>query len=84
MHRAKWALSWCFKLIILQLLYPRAILLTVTVFSTTEGAMRASDGELSPGGSSTPQTSVPTQVVQQVQAAQQVWLYAYDEVTISR
>ncbi|XP_053574145.1 MHC class II regulatory factor RFX1 isoform X2 [Bombina bombina] len=33
--------------------------------------MRASDGELSPGGPPTPQTGVPTQVVQQVQAAQQ-------------
>ncbi|XP_073478859.1 MHC class II regulatory factor RFX1 isoform X3 [Aquarana catesbeiana] len=41
------------------------------VVTVSEGAMRASDGELSPGGSSTPQTSVPTQVVQQVQAAQQ-------------
>ncbi|KAM5171069.1 MHC class II regulatory factor RFX1 [Mantella aurantiaca] len=41
------------------------------VVTVTEGAMRASDGELSPGGSSTPQTGVPTQVVQQVQAAQQ-------------
>ncbi|KAG9472473.1 hypothetical protein GDO78_019413 [Eleutherodactylus coqui] len=30
-----------------------------------------SEGELSPGGSSTTQTGVPTQVVQQVQAAQQ-------------
>ncbi|KAM4675722.1 MHC class II regulatory factor RFX1 isoform 6-T6 [Discoglossus pictus] len=36
-----------------------------------QGAMRSSDGELSPGGPPAPQTSVPTQVVQQVQAAQQ-------------
>ncbi|XP_072255555.1 MHC class II regulatory factor RFX1 isoform X4 [Pyxicephalus adspersus] len=41
------------------------------VVTVSEGAMRTSDGELSPGGSSTPQTAVPTQVVQQVQAAQQ-------------
>ncbi|XP_018425970.1 PREDICTED: MHC class II regulatory factor RFX1 isoform X2 [Nanorana parkeri] len=41
------------------------------VVTVSEGALRASDGELSPGGSSTPQTGVPTQVVQQVQAAQQ-------------
>lgn len=41
------------------------------VVTVSEGAMRASDGELSPGGSSTTQTAVPTQVVQHVQAAQQ-------------
>lgn len=41
------------------------------VVTVSEGAMRASDGELSPGGSSTAQTAVPTQVVQQVHAAQQ-------------
>ncbi|KAM3925138.1 MHC class II regulatory factor RFX1 isoform 3-T3 [Leptodactylus fuscus] len=41
------------------------------VVTVSEGTMRASDGELSPGGSSTSQTAVPTQVVQQVQAAQQ-------------
>ncbi|XP_063787193.1 MHC class II regulatory factor RFX1 isoform X4 [Pseudophryne corroboree] len=41
------------------------------VVTVSEGAVRASDGELSPGGSSAPQTAVPTQVVQQVQAAQQ-------------
>ncbi|XP_075062688.1 MHC class II regulatory factor RFX1 isoform X5 [Mixophyes fleayi] len=41
------------------------------VVTVSEGALRASDGELSPGGSSVPQAAVPTQVVQQVQAAQQ-------------
>ncbi|XP_075715268.1 MHC class II regulatory factor RFX1 isoform X5 [Rhinoderma darwinii] len=41
------------------------------VVTVSEASMRASDGELSPGGSSTTQTAVPTQVVQQVQAAQQ-------------
>ncbi|KAM4675719.1 MHC class II regulatory factor RFX1 isoform 3-T3 [Discoglossus pictus] len=41
------------------------------VVTVSEGAMRSSDGELSPGGPPAPQTSVPTQVVQQVQAAQQ-------------
>ncbi|KAM8974764.1 MHC class II regulatory factor RFX1 isoform 2-T2 [Pelodytes ibericus] len=41
------------------------------VVTVSEGAMRASDGELSPGGSSTQQAVVPTHVVQQVQAAQQ-------------
>ncbi|XP_073510453.1 MHC class II regulatory factor RFX1 isoform X2 [Phyllobates terribilis] len=41
------------------------------VVTVSDSAMRASDGELSPGGSSTAQTGVPTQVVQQVQAAQQ-------------
>lgn len=41
------------------------------VVTVSEGAMRASDGELSPGGSSSTQTAVPTQVVQHVQAAQQ-------------
>ncbi|XP_072005840.1 MHC class II regulatory factor RFX1 isoform X4 [Engystomops pustulosus] len=41
------------------------------VVTVSEGTMRASDGELSPGGSATTQTAVPTQVVQQVQAAQQ-------------
>ncbi|XP_069804045.1 MHC class II regulatory factor RFX1 isoform X1 [Dendropsophus ebraccatus] len=41
------------------------------VVTVSEGNLRASDGELSPGGSATTQTSVPTQVVQQVQAAQQ-------------
>ncbi|CAH2272860.1 MHC class II regulatory factor RFX1-like isoform X1 [Pelobates cultripes] len=41
------------------------------VVTVSEGAMRSSDGELSPGGSSTSQAVVPTHVVQQVQAAQQ-------------
>ncbi|KAM9311141.1 MHC class II regulatory factor RFX1 [Gastrophryne carolinensis] len=41
------------------------------VVTVSDGAMRASDAELSPSGSSAPQTAVPTQVVQQVQAAQQ-------------
>ncbi|XP_068130283.1 MHC class II regulatory factor RFX1 isoform X4 [Hyperolius riggenbachi] len=41
------------------------------VVTVSEGAIRASDGEMSPGGSSGSQAAVPTQVVQQVQAAQQ-------------
>ncbi|XP_056426246.1 MHC class II regulatory factor RFX1 isoform X3 [Hyla sarda] len=41
------------------------------VVTVSEGSMRGSDGELSPGGSSTTQTAVPTQVVQQVHTAQQ-------------
>ncbi|CAJ0940787.1 unnamed protein product [Ranitomeya imitator] len=41
------------------------------VVTVSDSGMRASDGEMSPGGSSTTQTAVPTQVVQQVQAAQQ-------------
>ncbi|XP_053318845.1 MHC class II regulatory factor RFX1 isoform X6 [Spea bombifrons] len=41
------------------------------VVTVSEGSMRASDGELSPGGSAAAQVAVPTQVVQQVQAAQQ-------------
>ncbi|KAM4039659.1 MHC class II regulatory factor RFX1 isoform 4-T4 [Anomaloglossus baeobatrachus] len=39
------------------------------VVTVSDNSMR--EGELSPGGSSTTQTAVPTQVVQQVQAAQQ-------------
>ncbi|XP_075433637.1 MHC class II regulatory factor RFX1 isoform X6 [Ascaphus truei] len=41
------------------------------VVTVSDGALRASDGECSPGGTPTPQVGVPTQVVQQVQAAQQ-------------
>ncbi|XP_077117942.1 MHC class II regulatory factor RFX1 isoform X2 [Ranitomeya variabilis] len=41
------------------------------VVTVSDSSMRASDGEMSPRGSSTTQTAVPTQVVQQVQAAQQ-------------
>uniref|UniRef100_A0A6I8QKP1 Regulatory factor X1 n=1 Tax=Xenopus tropicalis TaxID=8364 RepID=A0A6I8QKP1_XENTR len=41
------------------------------VVTVSEGSVRGSDGELSPGGTPTPTTGVPTQVVQQVQAAQQ-------------
>ncbi|XP_018095141.1 MHC class II regulatory factor RFX1 isoform X3 [Xenopus laevis] len=41
------------------------------VVTVSEGSVRGSDGELSPGGTPTPTAAVPTQVVQQVQAAQQ-------------
>ncbi|KAG8441456.1 hypothetical protein GDO86_006991 [Hymenochirus boettgeri] len=41
------------------------------VVTVSEGSMRGSDGELSPSGATTPTAAVPTQVVQQVQAAQQ-------------
>uniref|UniRef100_A0A8C5PHT1 Regulatory factor X1 n=1 Tax=Leptobrachium leishanense TaxID=445787 RepID=A0A8C5PHT1_9ANUR len=41
------------------------------VVTVSESALRASDGELSPGGSSSSQAVVPAHVVQQVQAAQQ-------------
>ncbi|XP_018109200.1 MHC class II regulatory factor RFX1 isoform X2 [Xenopus laevis] len=41
------------------------------VVTVSEGSVRGSDGELSPEGTPTPTAAVATQVVQQVQAAQQ-------------